>query len=388
MTSAKALRLAVYCDFSYRVVGDEVYAELPFSLFVEGLAPHCERLIVVGRLDPAPGRFPFRLCAAEFVALPFYRSGSDLTAVLRTVPMALRRFWAALDDVDLIWVLGPNPPQALLFALIGMLRRRRVILGVRQNLPDLVRHRHPGRPAVIGAAYLLEWLFRSLSRRVPVVVVGPDLARRYRGARSILSMYVSLLRQSDLLDGRDDHRRYDGEELVMLSVGRLDPEKNPLLLVDVLALAVEADPRWRLHVCGDGPLAAALADRAAGMALGDRVVQHGYVPIHDGLWDLYRTAHVLLHVSMTEGVPQVILEAFASRLPVVASAVGGVGELVAGRGLLAPPADPDAAADALGRLVADNELRERLVEAAARAVASHTLETECSRLAGFLSTNS
>jgi glycosyltransferase involved in cell wall biosynthesis len=49
---------------------------------------------------------------------------------------------------------------------------------------------------------------------------------------------VSLLRESDLLDGRDDHRRYDGDELVMLSVGRLDPEKNPLLLVDVLSLAL------------------------------------------------------------------------------------------------------------------------------------------------------
>jgi glycosyltransferase involved in cell wall biosynthesis len=123
------------------------------------------------------------------------------------------------------------------------------------------------------------------------------------------------------------------------------------------------------------------------MGVADRLVQHGYVPIDGGLWQLYRSAHALLHVSMTEGVPQVVLEAFAARLPVVATGVGGVSDLVSGRGLLAPPADPDAAAAALARLLADDELRGRLVESAQRAAGSHTLETECSRLAEFLSTN-
>jgi glycosyltransferase involved in cell wall biosynthesis len=385
---AKPLRLAVYCDYSYRVAGNVTTAELPFSLYVEGLAPHCERLVVLGRQDPAPEPFPYRLRAAQFVALPYYASGADLGAVLRTIPAAIRRFWCTLDDLDVVWILGPNPPQALLFACLGMLRRRRVVLGVRQNLPELIRHRRPGQRLVLTAAHLLEWAFRGLARFLPVVVVGPDLARRYRPARSLLSVYVSLLRGSDVLAESEDGRRYDEDALVMLSVGRLDPEKNPLLLADVLARALRADPRWRLEVCGDGPMADALARHAAALGVGDRVVQHGYVPIDGGLWDHYRAAHALLHVSMTEGVPQVILEAFAARLPVVATEVGGVGDLVAGRGLLAPTGDPDAAAAALTRLAADPDLRARLVTAAAAAAGAHTLEAECSRLAGFLSMNS
>jgi glycosyltransferase involved in cell wall biosynthesis len=388
MAPAKAPRLGVYCDFSYRVTGDSVSAELPFSLFVEGLAPHCRRLVVLGRLDTTPGQFPYRLRAAEFVALPYYGSGADLAAVLRTIPAAIRRFWRALDDLDVVWILGPNPPQALLFAVLGMLRRRRVVLGVRQNLPELIRHRRPGERVVLWTAYLLEWTFRALARFLPVVVVGPDLAQRYRGAKSLLSVYVSLLRESDLLAAGDDPRRYDDEQLVMLSVGRLDPEKNPLLLADVLGRALRADPRWRLEVCGDGPLASALAQRAAEIGVADRLLQRGYVPIDGGLWNFYRGAHMLLHVSMSEGVPQVILEAFAARLPVVATDVGGVSDLVADRGLLIPPRDPDAAAAALARLAHDPELRDRLVEAAQQAAADHTLEAECSRLAGFLSMNS
>jgi glycosyltransferase involved in cell wall biosynthesis len=389
MASAQPLRLAVYCDYSYRIAPDQTTtAELPFSVFIEGLGPHCERLVVLGRLDATPEPFPYPVRAAEFVALPYYRSGADLAAVLGTVPAAIRRFWRELDEIDVVWILGPNPPQALLFAVLGMLRRRRVVLGVRQNLPELIRYRRPGARVVLGAAYLLEYAFRALARFLPVAVVGPDLARRYRGASSLLDMYVSLLREVDLVPRSQDSRRYDGDELVMLSVGRLDPEKNPLLMADVLAHALRSDPRWCLEVCGDGPLAEALTERAVELGVDSRLRQRGYVPIDGGLWDRYRAAHALLHVSLTEGVPQVILEAFAARLPVVATDVGGVGDLVTGRGLLVQPRDPEAAAAALSRLAQDAPLRERLIEAAQKAAADHTLEAECSRLAGFLSTNS
>jgi glycosyltransferase involved in cell wall biosynthesis len=218
------------------------------------------------------------------------------------------------------------------------------------------------------------------------VVVGRDLARRYGGARAQLNLYVSLLSEAHLRPVPD--RDYGADTLVLLSVGRLDPEKNPLLLADVLRDALERDPRWRLHVCGDGPMSSALRARVAELGVGHALKLHGYVPIDGGLWELYRTAHALLHVSMTEGVPQVILEAFAARLPVVATDVGSVEELVAGRGLLVGPGDAQAAASALTRLVSDPALRARLIDAGHRVAADHTLEAECSRLAGFLSTNS
>jgi glycosyltransferase involved in cell wall biosynthesis len=383
------LRLGVYCDFSYRVSEGGISAELPFSLFIEGLAPYCERLVVYGRVDPALDPYPYRLQAVELVGLPYYRSGAEFGAVMRAIPLSIRRFWRTLHGLDVVWVLGPNPPQAQLFALLAMLRGRRVVLGVRQNLPELIRHRRPGRRGVIVAAQMLEWGFRALARMVPTVVVGPDLAQRYRRARALLNLYVSLLHESDVrADDADPRPSYDDETLVMLSVGRLDPEKNPLLLADVLYRALQIDGRWRLDVCGDGLLAEALADHAERIGVSDRLKQHGYVPIHEGLWGFYRGSHALLHVSMTEGVPQVILEAFAAGLPVVATDVGGVGNLVNGRGLLVEPSDPQAAAVALDRLVRDAPLRARLVDAARQAAADHTMEAECARLADFLSTNS
>jgi glycosyltransferase involved in cell wall biosynthesis len=385
----RRLRLGVYCDYSYRVIDGSVSAELPFSIFVEQLANYCEQLVVFGRIDPtADAPFPFALRSARLVGLPFYSSGADLSAVLRGLPIAIRRFWRALDELDTVWVLGPNPPQALLFAVLGLLRRRRVVLGVRQNLPELIRHRRSDRRGVIAAARLLEAAWRGLARVVPVIVVGADLARRYRGSRAVLDVYVSLLRDADLVAGDEVERSYDGDTLVMLSVGRLDPEKNPLLMADILALAVARDPRWRLAVCGDGTLRDELEARAHELGVTDHLTLYGYVPIDDGLWEHYRGAHVLLHVSLTEGVPQVILEAFAARLPVAATDVGGVAELVTGRGLVSPPSDAAALAEAVTRIASDSELRDRFVAAARAAAADHTLEAVGSRVAGFLSMNS
>jgi glycosyltransferase involved in cell wall biosynthesis len=167
-------------------------------------------------------------------------------------------------------------------------------------------------------------------------------------------------------------------------VGRVDPEKNPLLLADVLASALRSDARWRLDVCGDGSLLAALAARLQELNVGDRAVLHGHVPIDDGLWALYRDSHALIHISLTEGVPQVLLEAFAARLPVVATAVGGVPALVAGCGLLIPPDDAGAAAEALEELVSDDALRAELLDSATARVREHTLGAECARLGAFL----
>jgi glycosyltransferase involved in cell wall biosynthesis len=353
-------------------------------LFIRELADHYARLVVIGRLDPAPEPYPYPMRGVEYVPLPHYASGARFGDVLRTLPTGVKRFWRTLAEVDVVWILGPNPPQALAFALLAAARRRRVVLGLRQNLPELVRHRHTGRRAVHLAADLLEAAFRLLARRMPVVVVGPDLARRYRKGASVHMMYVSLLSGEDIATPDEDDRDYEGDELRALSVGRLDPEKNPLLLADILERLLQSDPRWRLEICGDGSLREQLARRLEALGVADRARLHGHVAIDGGLWDLYRRSHALVHVSLTEGVPQVLLEAFAARLPVVATAVGGVPPVVEGRGLLVPPSDPDAAARALEAIVRDPVLRAKLVNEASADVRNHTLESASARLAAFL----
>jgi glycosyltransferase involved in cell wall biosynthesis len=198
---------------------------------------------------------------------------------------------------------------------------------------------------------------------------------------------VSLVSERDLVEPDEalKRRTYDGDTLVALSVGRIEREKNPLLLADALAQLRALDPRWRLVVCGEGPMEGDLRARLRELGVEEHADLRGYVPIDGELPELYRSSHALLHISWTEGVPQVLFEAFAAGLPVVATAVGGVADAAGDAALLVPPGEADPPAEALARVGSDADLRRRLVEAGAARVREHTTEAECRRVADFLS---
>jgi glycosyltransferase involved in cell wall biosynthesis len=189
--------------------------------------------------------------------------------------------------------------------------------------------------------------------------------------------------ERELARAGDLERSYDGD-LQILTVGRLEAEKNPLLLADVLARLAEADPRWRLVVCGEGPLEGALRDRLAELGVERLASLRGYVPIDRGLLDTYRESHLFLHVAWTEGFPQTILEAFAARLPVVATAVGGIPAGVGEAALLVPPGDPEAAARALEKLAREPGLRQQVTQAGLEHARASTLESASRRVVDFI----
>lgn len=375
------MRLAVYTDYVYRRVGGILYADRAFALFLAALAPHVERVVLIGRLAPS-GEAHYALPPElELTPLRHYGSLANPAAALWSLLGSLRQMWHAVDEVDVLWVLGPYP-HAIALAVLARARRRTVVLGVRQNWPQYVRMRRPGRRWMHWAADVLEWIWHVLARWLPVVAVGSELSALYAHAPEVLELTVSLMPAAAV--SRSLTPREYSSELRVLSVGRLDQEKNPLLLAEALALLHEREPRWRLIVVGEGDLCNDLSRRLLDLGLADCAELLGYVPMGASLLDLYRSSHALLHVSWTEGFPQVLIEAFASDLPVVATAVGGVPAGVDGAALLIPPGDARAAADALQRIASEADLRARLTRAGLQRARALTLEAQTARLASFL----
>ena len=129
---------------------------------------------------------------------------------------------------------------------------------------------------------------------------------------------------------------------------------------------------------------ATLEDRLRELGIAERAELLGYVPFGPRLLALYRDSHALLHVSWTEGLPQVLVEAFAAGLPVVATDVGGVAKAVGEAVRWSLPAMPVPRPAELQAIAADPGMREKLVRAGHDYAAARTVTTEVKRLGEFL----
>jgi glycosyltransferase involved in cell wall biosynthesis len=385
-----AARLGIYVDDVYRVDGDgRISTDRAFLLFACEVGTRFDRLVLFGRTNPGEGESDYVLPeGVELVRLPHYADLKHVGGVARAAGGTIRGIWRGLDGVDVVWVFGPHPFEFLAVAM-AMLRRRAVVLGVRQDTVEYARQRLASqRWARLGLAIskALDALHRVLARRLPATLVGPQIAERYdEGKAAHLTMTVSLVPRSAVAAA--PHGLTDPGHVELLTVGRLEPEKNPLLLVEALALLHERAPgRYRLTWIGRGQLEEALRERASQLGVEALIELRGYVPFGEELLALYRRADVFVHVSRTEGLPQVLIEALASGTPVVGTAVGAVpAALDAGRaGLLVPPGDARALADAVTSLVEEPEQGERLARRGLELAAAATLEAESERVADFI----
>ena len=165
-------------------------------------------------------------------------------------------------------------------------------------------------------------------------------------------------------------------EAVILSAGRLSREKGHADLVRAIAAlnAMAGAPPFFLAIVGDGPERQSIVRLANKLGVEIRMALAGF---QRDLRPYYGMATLVAVPSHSEGSPNVVLEAMAAGLPVVATAVGGVPEIleegVTGR--MVPPRNPQAMAQAMLQILSDEELRRRLGTAArSRAESSHTPE--------------
>lgn len=160
-----------------------------------------------------------------------------------------------------------------------------------------------------------------------------------------------------------------GDALVLATLSTLRPVKAHEVAIEAVALLAEAHPSVRLVVVGEGPSREAVEQAAE--PLGDLVTLAGF---RDDAMAVLDAVDVLVHPSHLEALPTTLIEAAAAGVPVVATAVGGVPEIVEHgvTGLLvSPPPTASAIADAVEALLTDVRLRERLGHAAAERFARH-----------------
>ena len=157
---------------------------------------------------------------------------------------------------------------------------------------------------------------------------------------------------------------------LIISIGRLSKEKAHGVLIEAFRLlrATNPDLSCRLVIVGDGPERANLETAARASGQNDRITFAGQV---SNVVPFYAAGDVFVLPSLSEGSPNVLLEAMAAEVPIVATAVGGVTEIVSNEesALLVPPKNPQALAAAIDRVLQDSALAQRLTTVASALVA-------------------
>ncbi|MCW2508443.1 MAG: glycosyl transferase group 1 [Modestobacter sp.] len=265
--------------------------------------------------------------------------------------------------------------------LLGGLVKRRISGGYGRALRRLVRDRRPAVvhahlyasaaaavvatrglsvPVVLTEHTEAPWrdrAARAISRRVyqrvdHVVAVSSAIRDTLVGTYGVPAGRVDLLLPATAAPAAAPRRATGGTAATVGVVGRLVPEKGVDVFLRAVALVSAAVPAARFVVVGDGPLRAALEDRAVSLGLAGVVTFTGFRPDAP---QLIAGLDVLVVPSRSDGSPLVVCEAMAAGIPVVASRVGGLPDLVAhgDSGLLVRPEDPADLARSLVRLLRD-----------------------------------
>lgn len=240
--------------------------------------------------------------------------------------------------------------------------------------PLTARGRVLGRPGAVEKRFrrlkapvqiVLGWL----TARMADLVLAPSAATAAEIRRDYRVRDVEVL--PNVTGGLDPGPVEDAGEPpgYLLFVGRLRIRKGVEVVLEALRELRERHPEARLLIAGDGEHRAALERRAAELELGPAVRFLGRCDA-GRVRGLLRGARALVVPSIYEGMPLVVLEAMEAGLPVVASRVSGIPEVVEdGRtGWLVPPEDPDRLAAALAEVLEDGGEAERRGEAGQRKV--------------------
>ena len=314
-----------------------------------------------------------RVLTSAFKGLPSKERADGI--VIHRVP-ALRRRKDRSNPVEMLSFMAGGFPAALRLAQIERpdaaiaffgLPGGPIAWGLKRvlGLPYVVSLRGGDVPgfepeALAGYHRLAGGVIRRMWRNADAV------AANSRGLAALAQRSAPWLSVEIIPNGVDPARfaprssSRDWEELRLGFAGRLARQKG----VDALLQALARLPRERdirLEIVGDGPERPALEAQAHALGLGGRVFFQGWLP-SDRMPAFYQRIDVLALPSRDEGMPNVVLEAMAAGLPIVATRVAGTEELVlAGRtGWLTRPGDPEALAVCLAQAAADAGRRERL----------------------------
>lgn len=197
-----------------------------------------------------------------------------------------------------------------------------------------------------------------------VASISPALAEQFQQRLpDIKKLSVLPIITDDLRNG-DRRERAASNAITVGFAARIEHLKGPMILLEAFAVASRACPDLRLRIAGAGSQEQKLKARARALDVAARCEFVGVYTKPEQRKAFMESLDIFALPSLTEGTPNSIVEAMSHGVPIIASAVGGIPDVVASEtGVLVPPGDVAALVEALIRLAEDENLRQRMGQA-------------------------
>ena len=361
-----------------------------FGLVIAELARHFERVILaVPRLAADSPQLDYTLPKnVEFRGLPAMTSAVD---GLRKTPGISRIYRQTIGEADAVFARGVMIPAVPAIYQSCAQRSIPLVHWLVGNPEALLRsHRRYG-PILdhLGRLFVRRWegqVRRGYRQGGPACLLcnGQEIADRFGDGPTEVTVSTTL-RPEDIQAPRADRApSASPAPLRILTVAYIRPEKGIEYLLEAMSL-LKTQGEVHLDLVGSRdryPTYQAKLDQLIRQhGLEERIHWRGHTDRED-LATQFGRADLFVLPTLSEGTPRVLLEAMAHGVPLVASRVGGIPDSVAHEvnGLLIPPKDPAALAEACDRVFADSQLRQGLVESGREFARAHTVDRFAERI--------
>lgn len=346
----------------------------------------------------------------------FHKRGYPVQAVFFYDKQGLQQSWQAANPFPVISLDGWNAAKPALFNLPSLLRSlARLFRLLRKDVKAVVTftpHSNllglpvawlTGVPVRVGTYHgyierssrLMAWLHGRLtnsgicSMMVAVSAQVRDYALRHEKAnsRKLIVIQNGIEPLGPESGDREAVRKTLGvpaDGVLLLTVGRLTTQKGHAVMLDAIAQIAPRYPQARFAFAGDGPQRSHLEAQAVRLGFADRVL---FLGVRGDVASLLHAADIFVQPSLSEGLSLAFLEALFAGLPVVATRVGGIPDVVEDgkSALLVAAGDTEGLAATLGRVLNDAALRKRIGRAGQeRAQANHGIEKMCKDYEGLI----
>ena len=385
------MKLAVFADQIFWFDGERYSTDEAFIKFITSFSIYFEEITIIARVsdDRKVEKYVINDPMIRICALPFYK---DIYTLYKYGFIFFPRIYRLISQNILKWDILWLPfahPISWIAIFLAKYHKIRFFCTIRGDHVKDMKYRYGGikKLAALTTAKINDYLFPLMIKDIPIFVAGNSLYSRYKGISNLVFKMFPTLVSKKNIRLQCNHITPLKKALKLLYVGRLEPEKGVEYLIEALdRLRKTEGIEFHLDIVGSGPDRNILKKKKEESGVNRYVIFFGHIPSGPNLFEIYERSDIFVLPSLTEGAPQVLYEAMAKGLPIIATAVGGVPDIIKDgeNGLLIPPANPEAIAEAILYLINDEELRIKLIKNALETVKEFTLEKQTHKMVSIL----